>query len=195
MVRAKVPSLTELTILLDEEPFPTCPKCGAVSGDDWSQCGGSCPMPGSPHYAGFEHRPSRIVFLVVEGDSRELPGREVEDWACDGGDAEIEAEGLSPLEDEVFGQLTQEQLDALTPGWHIIVGFSAHYSKSYEGEVDVDISFEEIRPATEAEVKEVSEYMEKKYGQAGGLSGDELGSDAAGGLVGEPGRDDEGVQE
>lgn len=29
----------------------TCPKCGATSGDDWSQCGGSCPMPGSPHYA------------------------------------------------------------------------------------------------------------------------------------------------
>ena len=28
-----------------------CPKCGAVSGDDWSQCKGSCPMPGSPYYA------------------------------------------------------------------------------------------------------------------------------------------------
>lgn len=27
-----------------------CPKCGANSGDDWSQCGKSCPMPGSPHY-------------------------------------------------------------------------------------------------------------------------------------------------
>lgn len=27
-----------------------CPKCGAESGDDWSQCKGSCPMPGSPHY-------------------------------------------------------------------------------------------------------------------------------------------------
>lgn len=29
----------------------TCPKCGQQSGDDWRQCGGSCPMPGSPHYA------------------------------------------------------------------------------------------------------------------------------------------------
>lgn len=28
-----------------------CPKCGAESGDDWSQCRGSCPMSGSPHYA------------------------------------------------------------------------------------------------------------------------------------------------
>ena len=27
-----------------------CPKCKAVSGDDWSQCRGLCPMPGSPHY-------------------------------------------------------------------------------------------------------------------------------------------------
>lgn len=27
-----------------------CPKCGAASGDDWSQCGGECPLPGTPHY-------------------------------------------------------------------------------------------------------------------------------------------------
>lgn len=27
-----------------------CPKCGALSGDDWSQCGGSCPMTASPYY-------------------------------------------------------------------------------------------------------------------------------------------------
>lgn len=28
----------------------SCPKCGATSGNNWGQCGGSCPMPGSPHY-------------------------------------------------------------------------------------------------------------------------------------------------
>lgn len=28
-----------------------CPKCAATSGDDWSQCGGDCPMPMSPHFA------------------------------------------------------------------------------------------------------------------------------------------------
>lgn len=28
----------------------SCPKCGATSGNDWTQCGGSCPMLGSPHY-------------------------------------------------------------------------------------------------------------------------------------------------
>jgi hypothetical protein len=27
-----------------------CSKCKAISGDDWSQCEGSCPIPMSPHY-------------------------------------------------------------------------------------------------------------------------------------------------
>lgn len=29
-----------------------CPKCKAISGDDWSQCKGVCPVQGSPHYNG-----------------------------------------------------------------------------------------------------------------------------------------------
>jgi hypothetical protein len=28
-----------------------CPKCRAVSGDDWTQCKKVCPMKGSPHYS------------------------------------------------------------------------------------------------------------------------------------------------
>lgn len=28
-----------------------CPKCGAFSGDDWSQCKGFCPITSSPHYS------------------------------------------------------------------------------------------------------------------------------------------------
>lgn len=27
-----------------------CPKCKNTSGDDWTQCRGSCPMPMSPHF-------------------------------------------------------------------------------------------------------------------------------------------------
>lgn len=27
-----------------------CQKCKAISGDDWSQCLGKCPVEGSPHY-------------------------------------------------------------------------------------------------------------------------------------------------
>ena len=27
-----------------------CPRCGAYSGDDWSQCGGACPIKGSPYH-------------------------------------------------------------------------------------------------------------------------------------------------
>lgn len=29
-----------------------CPKCGATTGNDWSQCKGECPMPPSPYYKG-----------------------------------------------------------------------------------------------------------------------------------------------
>lgn len=32
-------------------PLPYCPKCGYVSGDDWRQCGGACPLSQSPYYA------------------------------------------------------------------------------------------------------------------------------------------------
>jgi hypothetical protein len=28
----------------------TCPKCQWRSGDDWRQCNGVCPVPGSPHH-------------------------------------------------------------------------------------------------------------------------------------------------
>lgn len=31
-----------------------CPKCGQQTGDDWSQCQGACPIPGSPHYSARE---------------------------------------------------------------------------------------------------------------------------------------------
>lgn len=42
----------------------SCPKCGAESGDDWSQCEGACPMPGSPH-----HNPLLTGFPTMENDS------------------------------------------------------------------------------------------------------------------------------
>jgi len=37
-------------ILAENGPIIKCPKCGCESGDNWSQCEGSCLMPGSPHY-------------------------------------------------------------------------------------------------------------------------------------------------
>lgn len=34
-----------------EPPYDyACIKCGKSSGDDWSQCGGACPVEDSPHY-------------------------------------------------------------------------------------------------------------------------------------------------
>lgn len=34
----------------DVERPVICTKCGATSGNDWKQCGDSCPLPDSPHY-------------------------------------------------------------------------------------------------------------------------------------------------
>jgi len=41
-----------------------CPKCHHTSGDDWTQCNGSCPMPDSPHHT-FT-RSDGVVFSVGE---------------------------------------------------------------------------------------------------------------------------------
>ena len=40
-----------------------CPKCGAFSGDDWSQCEGSCPMPCSPHFKAVKERATELEYL------------------------------------------------------------------------------------------------------------------------------------
>lgn len=32
------------------EKVRSCPKCRAISGDDWSQCNDKCPVKGSPHF-------------------------------------------------------------------------------------------------------------------------------------------------
>lgn len=34
-----------------------CMKCGYMSGDDWRQCRGVCPVEGSPHYDPSWRRP------------------------------------------------------------------------------------------------------------------------------------------
>ena len=41
-----------------------CPKCGALSGDDWSQCGGSCPMTASPYY----NESAEHAFTAADGE-------------------------------------------------------------------------------------------------------------------------------
>lgn len=46
--------MSYLITRLEEAADMKCPKCNARSGDDWEQCKGSCPMPGSPY---FESQP------------------------------------------------------------------------------------------------------------------------------------------
>jgi len=53
------------------EPATQCPKCGAFSGDDWTQCGGVCPMPGSPHYVDVSIYPEPIRITVTPATPEE----------------------------------------------------------------------------------------------------------------------------
>jgi len=43
-----------------------CPKCGAISGDDWSHCIGHCPMPMSPYHDPRSERDRTEVALIAE---------------------------------------------------------------------------------------------------------------------------------
>lgn len=49
----------------------TCPKCKYNSGDDWTQCGGSCPMVGSPHYKAHYHA---VIHFDYKTFSQQLKG-------------------------------------------------------------------------------------------------------------------------
>jgi len=60
-----------------------CDKCRAESGDDWAQCRGACPMPGSPHYVeGLQEALDRCneakVRLAEFLRRHEVPARGVE---------------------------------------------------------------------------------------------------------------------
>ena len=49
-----------------------CPKCKTTSGDDWSQCGGVCPMPGSPHYKAAKPSSGKVHFTHFDKETGEL---------------------------------------------------------------------------------------------------------------------------
>lgn len=43
-----------------------CPKCGAESGDAWSQCDGACPIEGSPYYVAGATSPKITIEVNIE---------------------------------------------------------------------------------------------------------------------------------
>lgn len=43
-----------------------CPKCKWVSGDDYAQCNGACPMPSSPHYDELVEHAFQVIPLPRE---------------------------------------------------------------------------------------------------------------------------------
>ncbi len=50
-----------------------CPKCKAVSGDDWSRCNGSCPFTESPHYNRQPILSGAIVIFKAEAKNPFAP--------------------------------------------------------------------------------------------------------------------------
>ena len=51
----------------DIEAVLECQKCKAISGDNWSQCEGGCPVSSSPYYtpeAFSEHGPLKLIPFV-----------------------------------------------------------------------------------------------------------------------------------
>jgi len=54
----------------------TCPKCKHISGDDWKQCCGACPMKMSPYYnPNWANIPKPILLTdewldIIDGEDR-----------------------------------------------------------------------------------------------------------------------------
>lgn len=57
----------------DLTDYLQCPKCGQYHGNDWSQCGSSCPMPMSPKYDPHQLFPSTYVEEDVIDDVDNIP--------------------------------------------------------------------------------------------------------------------------
>ena len=76
-----------------------CPKCDATSGNDWSQCNGVCPVPGSPHY-----RPSIPEFNYIR-----LPNNHAKVTCTCGWEDPLGAVPVSPFDpEEAFAAASAE---------------------------------------------------------------------------------------
>jgi hypothetical protein len=152
------------------------PKCAAVSGDDWSQCIGACPMPMSPHYKVSAAPPLMEVLPLAEDAGNEddylpppygKPGwllvevgerlpkdngykheYEVHDFDPDSGVFWIR-EGVG------FDYWLNDMCDFPAPGFYVIEGIRGSYIKGDWGFTDDDEEweFKLIRPATPREIE------------------------------------------
>lgn len=94
---------------------------------------------------------SNILIVLIEGDSLEWPGLEVEELLFNGESAECE---------QAAGMLLSAIEDLFTPpapGTYFLFGFQASYSKDYFGEMDVDYELEGWRIATGADQEQFYE--------------------------------------
>jgi hypothetical protein len=66
---------------MSDKTYITCPKCKGHHGNDWRQCKGECPMPGSPHYSPyleFRLKVTNSERVIAEGDLYWRANR----WEC-----------------------------------------------------------------------------------------------------------------
>ena len=85
--------------------------------------------------------PSNILVILIAGDSFLWPNMEVEELLYTGESAGYEQEA-GMLEDAIAPVFQPKE-----PGTYLLYGFTAHYHKDYEGEVDADYELEGWRKA------------------------------------------------
>lgn len=89
------------TITVGRDMWLECPKCQAKSGDDYAQCKGVCPMPGSPHHTketeDFYHLPPAVRTFLERLDALRAAREAMteEEWAI-AVVARADREGLAP---------------------------------------------------------------------------------------------------
>ena len=95
--------------------------------------------------------PSNILVTLIEGDSHQWPGLEIEELLCNGESAENEKE--EGMLDDAIAPLFQPK----APGTYYLYGFSATYTQDYWGDVDADYELGGWRVATEEDQKQFYE--------------------------------------
>ena len=131
---------TPLITRLEEAADMQCPKCNARSGDDWEQCKGSCPMPGSPH---FESQPQGQAMT----DTVRVPRGAVEAIADDLRAISLELtkkRATTPVSEDIFRKaLALEAMLAASPQGD---GLSADANAALLLVSGVNVSDDEVLP-------------------------------------------------
>lgn len=87
-----------------------CPKCKYISGDDWRQCEGKCPMPCSPHFDEGTAQVFNKVPLATRDENTNLVDTVLKDIDPELFELEAACAILSNLEHEPPDQISSDTL-------------------------------------------------------------------------------------